>query len=85
MTCFYAGFLLTSGLYFTEPNETGRLAMQYSSLATYKACGIEKQVEPQIKKLEDIYIPKSLQKLGIGGTFIYRLVKDQKIEHTWEF
>lgn len=85
MTCLLTGIALTSSLYLIDNNDKTRLAAQYAAQATYNQCGIKQQLEPQIILLEKKYIPEYLRKLGISGTFIYRFVKDQKIEYTWSF
>lgn len=85
MSCLITGIILTASIYSFDSNPKNRLAAQYSAQATYTQCGIKEQIEPELKYLEKKYIPEYLQKLGISGTVIYRLVKDQKIEYTWSF
>lgn len=85
MTCLLTGIALTASLYLVDNNDKTRLAAQYAAQATYNQCGIKEQIEPELKLLEKKYIPLYLQKIGISGTFIYRFVKDQKIEYTWSF
>jgi hypothetical protein len=85
MSCLLTGILLTSSLYSIDNVPKTRLAAQYMAQATYVQCGIKEQIEPELDRLQKKYIPDYLQKIGVSGTFIYRLVKDQKIEYTWSF
>jgi len=85
MTCLLTGIALTTSLYLIDNGSKSRLAAQYSAQATYEQCGLKDQLEPELNRLQKKYIPEYLQKIGISGTFIYRLAKDQKIEYTWSF
>ena len=80
-----AGLVLTTTLYITEPNEIGRSAAHTAMTATYKTSGLDKVLEPTFKKLEEKYVNDELRSIGIGLSFFYRVIVEQKIEHTWSF
>lgn len=76
---------LFTAIAFTGNTSTTRNAAQYASVAYYKQVGLDKVVEPQFKKFEDRYIPATLQRAGVGVTFLYRIAMDKKIELSWSF
>lgn len=85
MNCLLTGIVLTTGLYLSDNNPKTRSAAPYLASATYQTCGIKPQVDSKIQDFQEKYLPKYLQKVAVHGTFVYRLVKDHKIEYTWSF
>ena len=79
------GLALTGVLMTTEPRDQGRQAATYAARATYYQGGYDKIIEPIAKNIEKRFVPKELRNIGIGISFIYRLVEDNRIEYSWSF
>ena len=79
------GIALTGALLGTEPNESGREAAIYAIRASYYQSGYNKIIEPILSDLDKRYIPDSLREFGVGASFIYRIVKDNRVEYSWRF
>jgi predicted GNAT family acetyltransferase len=79
------GLALTGAVMSSEPNDKGREAGIYALRATYYQSGYDKVVEPYIKSLDKKYVPNSFRKFGIGASFVYRLIEDNRIEYSWSF
>jgi hypothetical protein len=76
---------VSAAILYSYPNEQGRQAVNNIALATYKYTELDKVIQPYAKDLEKKYVSNGLRNLGIGASFIYRLVKDNEIEYTWSF
>lgn len=79
------GLALSAAIITTEPTPEGRRATTYISRAIYYQGGYNELIEPLAKRLENKYVPKNLQKIGIGASFIYRLAVDNRIGYSWTF
>ena len=85
MDCILFGLSLSAALLASEPNSKGRGAADYAVRATYYQSGLNKVVEPIAKDLDKKYIPDNVRKVGVGASFAYHLIKDNRIEYSWSF
>jgi len=79
------GLSLSAALFATEPTPHGRGAAVYAARATYYQSGFNNVIEPIAKDLDRRYIPQELRNLGVGASFVYRLIKDNRVEYGWSF
>lgn len=56
-----------------------------ASLAAYKQSGLEMEVSDIAGNLERKFVPQAVRSLGIGFTFGYRLMTENRIEYSWSF
>jgi hypothetical protein len=79
------GAILAGVIVTSEPNSAGREAAVYSLRAGYYQGEYHKVIDPIAKEIDRRYIPNELRNLGIGASFVYRLIQDNRVEYSWSF
>jgi hypothetical protein len=85
MEVFIFSLVLSGAVVVFEDTPNSRDAAVNSLRAGYYQSEYNKVIEPLVKELESKYVSDRLRKVGIGASFIYRLVEDRRIEYSWGF